>query len=79
MLTLNVFIMSLFFDLTVQDDVRSPKSTKCSCLVMWSLVGGQDEIKTVELIIETTPANIDWNPKDKCYSRNCFLLFCIEF
>ncbi|KAM3608397.1 uncharacterized protein V6R79_024442 [Siganus canaliculatus] len=51
-----------------ESDVKSPKSTKHSCPVTWSLGGGQDEIKTVELVIETTPANIDYNPKNKSNS-----------
>lgn len=39
----------------------------------WSHSGGQDEIKTVELIIETAPADIDWNPRDGSNSGNCFI------
>ncbi|XP_076602251.1 mitogen-activated protein kinase kinase kinase 20 isoform X1 [Chaetodon auriga] len=49
-----------------ENDVKSPKCTRHSCPVTWSLGGEQDEIKTVELVIETTPANIDWNPRNKC-------------
>ncbi|XP_041806332.1 mitogen-activated protein kinase kinase kinase 20 isoform X1 [Chelmon rostratus] len=51
-----------------ENDVKIPKSTRHSCPVTWSLSGGQDEIKTVELVIEATPANIDWNPRNKCNS-----------
>nr|XP_020452008.1 mitogen-activated protein kinase kinase kinase MLT [Monopterus albus] len=47
-----------------ENDVRSPKSSRYSRPMTWSFSGGQDEIKTVELIIETTSANIDWNPRD---------------
>ncbi|XP_028992540.1 mitogen-activated protein kinase kinase kinase 20 isoform X1 [Betta splendens] len=47
-----------------ENDVKSPKFTKHSYLMTWSHSGGQDEIKTVELIIETAPADIDWNPRD---------------
>lgn len=60
-----MLILSLFFYLTLQNDVKSPKSTRHSCPVTWSLTGGQDEIKTVELVIETTPAKIDWKPTDE--------------
>uniref|UniRef100_A0A4W6FWW4 Mitogen-activated protein kinase kinase kinase 20 n=1 Tax=Lates calcarifer TaxID=8187 RepID=A0A4W6FWW4_LATCA len=48
-----------------ETDVKTPKSTKHSCPVTWGVSGGQDEIKTVELIIERAPVNIDWNPRDK--------------
>lgn len=51
--------------MTPQKDVKSPKCTKHSCTLTWSHSGEQDEIKTVELVIETTPANIDWKPNDK--------------
>ncbi|XP_032384822.1 mitogen-activated protein kinase kinase kinase 20 isoform X1 [Etheostoma spectabile] len=53
------------YTVNYENDVKSPKSTRHSCPVMWSPSGGQDEIKTVELVIETTPANIDWSPMDK--------------
>ncbi|TDH06894.1 hypothetical protein EPR50_G00118110 [Perca flavescens] len=53
------------YTVNYENDVKSPKSTRQSCPVMWSHSGGQDEIKTVELVIETTPANIDWSPMDK--------------
>ncbi|KAM9347726.1 mitogen-activated protein kinase kinase kinase 20 [Symphorus nematophorus] len=56
------------YTVNYENDVKSPKCTRHSCAVTWSLGGGQDEIKTVELVIETTPANIDWNPRDKCNS-----------
>lgn len=72
-------ILIFFFDLTLQNDVKSPKSTRHSCPVTWSLVGGQDEIKTVELIIETAPADIDCNPGDKSNSGNGFNYSCIVF
>uniref|UniRef100_A0A671YFK2 Protein kinase domain-containing protein n=1 Tax=Sparus aurata TaxID=8175 RepID=A0A671YFK2_SPAAU len=58
------------YTVNYENDVKSPKSTRHSCPVMWSLGGGQDEIKTVELVIETTPNDIDWNPRDKCASGN---------
>ncbi|KAM6979233.1 LOW QUALITY PROTEIN: mitogen-activated protein kinase kinase kinase 20 [Tautogolabrus adspersus] len=52
------------YTVNYEDDVKSPKTTRHSSTMNWSLVGGQDEIKTVELVIETAPANIDWNPRD---------------
>lgn len=57
-----------------QKDVMSPKCTKHSCTLTWSHSGGQDEIKTVELVIETTPANIDWTTKDKS-SQGEYIIF----
>ncbi|KAM9804776.1 mitogen-activated protein kinase kinase kinase 20 isoform 2-T2 [Neosynchiropus ocellatus] len=48
------------FTVNYEADVKSPKSTKHSCPVTWSLSGGQDVIKEVELLIETEPANIEW-------------------
>uniref|UniRef100_A0A3Q3VL76 Mitogen-activated protein kinase kinase kinase 20 n=1 Tax=Mola mola TaxID=94237 RepID=A0A3Q3VL76_MOLML len=53
------------YTVNYENDVRSPKSTRQSCPLTWSLSGGQDEIKTVELVIEAIPAKIDWNPRDK--------------
>uniref|UniRef100_A0A3Q3JFZ4 Protein kinase domain-containing protein n=1 Tax=Monopterus albus TaxID=43700 RepID=A0A3Q3JFZ4_MONAL len=60
-----------------ENDVRSPKSSRYSRPMTWSFSGGQDEIKTVELIIETTSANIDWNPRDGSNSGNSFLLLSL--
>lgn len=40
----------------------------------WSVNGGRDEIKTVELVIETAPASTDWNLKDRS-NRGKYLLF----
>uniref|UniRef100_A0A665WWX5 Mitogen-activated protein kinase kinase kinase 20 n=1 Tax=Echeneis naucrates TaxID=173247 RepID=A0A665WWX5_ECHNA len=48
-----------------ENDVMSPKSTRHSFLMTWSLSGGQDQIKNVELVIETTPVNNDWNITDR--------------
>lgn len=45
----------------------------------WSHSGGQNEIKTVELIIETAPADIDWNPRDRSNSGNCFIYSFVVF
>ncbi|XP_054471003.1 mitogen-activated protein kinase kinase kinase 20 isoform X2 [Anoplopoma fimbria] len=56
------------YTVNYENDVKSPKSTRHSCPLTWSQSGRQDEIKTVELVIETTPANIDWSPIDKSYS-----------
>ncbi|XP_040058069.1 mitogen-activated protein kinase kinase kinase 20 [Gasterosteus aculeatus] len=56
------------YTVNYESDVKSPKSTRHSCPVTWSHSGGQPEIKTVELVIETTPANIPLSPMDKSYS-----------
>lgn len=77
-LTLTILIFSASFDFTFQNDVKSPKSTRHSCTVTWSHSGGQDEIKTVELVIETTPANIDWSPMEKSNSGNCFIYSFVD-
>ncbi|KAM6934735.1 mitogen-activated protein kinase kinase kinase 20 isoform 2-T2 [Xenentodon cancila] len=53
------------YTVTYENDVKSPKSTKHSFPVVWRESGGQDEIKTVELVIETASANTDWNPMDR--------------
>ncbi|XP_011607958.2 mitogen-activated protein kinase kinase kinase 20 [Takifugu rubripes] len=53
------------YTVNYENDVKLPKSTRHSCPMTWSLIGGQNQIKTVELVIETTPAKIDCNPKDK--------------
>ncbi|XP_053295923.1 mitogen-activated protein kinase kinase kinase 20 [Pleuronectes platessa] len=47
-----------------ENDVKSPKCTRHSGTVTWGANGGQDEIKLVELVIDTAPDSIDWNPKD---------------
>lgn len=67
------YCLYLFFFMMPQNDVISPKCTKCSCTLTWSLGGGRDEIKTVELVIETTPANIDWKPRDKSNPGDCLI------
>ncbi|XP_040912393.1 mitogen-activated protein kinase kinase kinase 20 isoform X2 [Toxotes jaculatrix] len=51
-----------------EDDVKSPKTTRHSCPMMWSVSGRQDEIKTVELVIETASVNIDCNTWDRSSS-----------
>ncbi|XP_030613725.1 mitogen-activated protein kinase kinase kinase 20 [Archocentrus centrarchus] len=56
------------YTVNYENDVKSPKSSKHSCSMTWSVGGGGDEIKTVELVIETVPANTDWNLKDR---SNC--------
>uniref|UniRef100_A0A3Q1G4A0 Mitogen-activated protein kinase kinase kinase 20 n=1 Tax=Acanthochromis polyacanthus TaxID=80966 RepID=A0A3Q1G4A0_9TELE len=47
------------YTVNYENDVKSPKSTRHSCPVTWSVSGGRDEIKTVELVIGTTPADPD--------------------
>ncbi|XP_044222735.1 mitogen-activated protein kinase kinase kinase 20 isoform X1 [Thunnus albacares] len=56
------------YTVNYENDVKSPKSTRHSCSVTWSLSGGQDDIKTVELVIETAPADIEWNPRSRSNS-----------
>ncbi|XP_072300560.1 mitogen-activated protein kinase kinase kinase 20 isoform X1 [Eucyclogobius newberryi] len=46
---------------TYENDVKSPKSTRHSCSVSWSVTGEQDEIKAVELVIETSTVNSAFN------------------
>uniref|UniRef100_A0A3B3BEG0 Mitogen-activated protein kinase kinase kinase 20 n=2 Tax=Oryzias melastigma TaxID=30732 RepID=A0A3B3BEG0_ORYME len=53
------------YTVNYENDVKSPKSTRHSCLVVWSHSGGQDEIKTVELVIETAASHNDWNTSEK--------------
>uniref|UniRef100_A0A673AJ78 Protein kinase domain-containing protein n=1 Tax=Sphaeramia orbicularis TaxID=375764 RepID=A0A673AJ78_9TELE len=53
-----------------ENDVKSPKTTRHSGTVTWSLIGGQDEIKTVELIIETPAANTDCGPRNPWWMYN---------
>eukprot|EP00064_Thunnus_orientalis_P000255 superscaffoldBa00000013_g255 len=56
------------YTVNYENDVKSPKSTRHSCSVTWSLSGGQDDIKTVELVTETAPADIEWNPRSRSNS-----------
>lgn len=67
----------IVFYMILQNDVRSPKSTRHSFPLTWSLSGGQDEIKTVELVIEAIPGKIDWNPRDKNKMGECDIYFFI--
>ncbi|XP_068602286.1 mitogen-activated protein kinase kinase kinase 20 isoform X1 [Brachionichthys hirsutus] len=54
------------YSVSYENDVKSPKSTRHSCPLTWSPNGGPDEFKVVELLIETAPAGISCNPRDKC-------------
>uniref|UniRef100_A0A8C7LD24 Mitogen-activated protein kinase kinase kinase 20 n=1 Tax=Oncorhynchus kisutch TaxID=8019 RepID=A0A8C7LD24_ONCKI len=47
-----------------ENDVRSPRCTRHSHAVTWNPTGGRDEIKTVELRIETAQLNIEGNPRN---------------
>ncbi|KAK3543008.1 hypothetical protein QTP70_008694 [Hemibagrus guttatus] len=51
-----------------ESDVRSPKNTKHVHSVRWSLVSGADEIRSVELLIETPPTNGDGNYRSRSNS-----------
>ncbi|KAF7668760.1 hypothetical protein LDENG_00284110 [Lucifuga dentata] len=53
---------SVDYVVTYENDVKSPKSTRHSYLMRWSPTSCQNEIKTVELVIETPPASCDWSP-----------------
>ncbi|XP_071774004.1 mitogen-activated protein kinase kinase kinase 20 isoform X1 [Centroberyx gerrardi] len=59
---------SVDYIVNYESNVRSPRSTRYSCPVSWSPTGGQDEVKTVELVIETAPPNTDWNPRSRSNS-----------
>lgn len=72
---LNILILSL---LTLQNDVKSPKSTRHSCQLTWSHSGMQDEIKTVQLVVETTPTKIDCDHRQKSNLGTFFFLFFNE-
>ncbi|KAM7380533.1 hypothetical protein PAMP_003822 [Pampus punctatissimus] len=49
------------YTVNYENDVKSPKSTRHSSSVTWSHSGEQDDIKNVELVIETPPADVEWN------------------
>ncbi|KAK2850009.1 hypothetical protein Q7C36_008792 [Tachysurus vachellii] len=51
-----------------ESDVRSPKNTRHVHSVRWSLVSGADEIRGVELLIETPPTNGDGNFRSRSNS-----------
>ncbi|XP_008326503.1 mitogen-activated protein kinase kinase kinase 20 [Cynoglossus semilaevis] len=51
-----------------ESDVKSPRTTRHSCPLRWSLGGGQDEIKTVELVIETAVEDTEWQIRDRTTS-----------
>ncbi|KAM4558113.1 mitogen-activated protein kinase kinase kinase 20 [Odontesthes bonariensis] len=57
------------YTVNYENEVKSPKSTRHSCSMEWSASGGQDEIKTVELVIETAEANKDWKPRESAHSN----------
>uniref|UniRef100_A0AAR2LR62 Protein kinase domain-containing protein n=1 Tax=Pygocentrus nattereri TaxID=42514 RepID=A0AAR2LR62_PYGNA len=51
-----------------ESDVKSPKSTRHVHLVQWSPASGGDDIKAVELLIETTPLNGEGNYRSRSNS-----------
>nr|XP_029479666.1 mitogen-activated protein kinase kinase kinase 20 isoform X1 [Oncorhynchus nerka] len=53
-----------------ENDVRSPRCTRHSHAVRWNPTGGRDEIKTVELLIETAQLNIEGNPRSRSNSKD---------
>uniref|UniRef100_A0A3B5MML6 Mitogen-activated protein kinase kinase kinase 20a n=1 Tax=Xiphophorus couchianus TaxID=32473 RepID=A0A3B5MML6_9TELE len=54
------------YTVNYENDVKSPKSTRHSCVLVWTHSGGQDEIKNVELVIETTPVMADTRDRTNC-------------
>ncbi|CAB1346600.1 unnamed protein product [Coregonus sp. 'balchen'] len=53
-----------------KNDVRSPRCTRHSHAVRWNPTSGRDEIKTVELLIETAQLNIEGNPRSRSNSKD---------
>ncbi|KAK5609559.1 hypothetical protein CRENBAI_005503 [Crenichthys baileyi] len=51
------------YTVNYENDVKSPKSTRHSSLLVWTHSGRQDEIKNLELVIETAPVTTD--PRDR--------------
>ncbi|XP_036422389.1 mitogen-activated protein kinase kinase kinase 20 isoform X2 [Colossoma macropomum] len=51
-----------------ESDVKSPKSTRHMHLVQWSPASGGDDIKAVELLIETAPSNGEGNYRSRSNS-----------
>ncbi|KAL7881825.1 hypothetical protein AOLI_G00086740 [Acnodon oligacanthus] len=51
-----------------ESDVKSPKSTRHVHLLQWSPASGGDDIKAVELLIETTPLNGEGNYRSRSNS-----------
>ncbi|XP_074255562.1 mitogen-activated protein kinase kinase kinase 20 isoform X2 [Saimiri boliviensis] len=54
---------------TYESDVRTPKSTKHVHSIQWSRTKPQDEVKAVQLAIQTLFANSDGNPGSRSDSR----------
>ncbi|XP_004601218.2 mitogen-activated protein kinase kinase kinase 20 isoform X1 [Sorex araneus] len=50
---------------TYESDVRTPKSTKHVHLIQWSQTKAQDEVKTVQLAIQTVLPNSEGNPRSR--------------
>ncbi|MBN3300290.1 M3K20 kinase, partial [Amia calva] len=51
-----------------ENDVRSPKITRHIHAMQWNKKSGQDDIKTVELVIQTAPTNIEGIPRSRSNS-----------
>lgn len=51
-----------------ESDVRSPRSTRHTHTVVWNSTSGHDEIKTMELVIETAQSNIEGHPRSRSNS-----------
>nr|XP_061826614.1 mitogen-activated protein kinase kinase kinase 20-like [Nerophis lumbriciformis] len=50
------------YTVSYENNVKSPRSTRHSCSMTWSPTGGQDDIKTVALVIQTAAASDDVSP-----------------
>ncbi|XP_056145910.1 mitogen-activated protein kinase kinase kinase 20-like isoform X3 [Lampris incognitus] len=59
---------SVDYIINYESAVRALRSTKYSRTLRWSPTSAQDEIKAVELVIETAPPNPDWNPRSRSNS-----------
>ncbi|KAG7464022.1 hypothetical protein MATL_G00182870 [Megalops atlanticus] len=51
-----------------ENDVRSPKATRHSHVVRWNPVSGHDDIRTVELVIQTAQSDIEGVPRSRSNS-----------
>ncbi|KAL4635835.1 mitogen-activated protein kinase kinase kinase MLT isoform X1 [Arapaima gigas] len=51
-----------------ENDVRSPRSSKHSHMVEWKPTSRQDTIRTVQLVIQTAPIDMEGNPRSRSNS-----------
>nr|XP_009915504.1 PREDICTED: mitogen-activated protein kinase kinase kinase MLT-like isoform X3 [Haliaeetus albicilla] len=60
---------------TYESDVRAPKSTRHIQAISWSKVKAQDEVETVQLMIQTSLPNSEGNSRSRSDSK---LIFCMK-